>query len=99
MCGLRLPIEDAGVQFFVVGRFEVLERPHPVSFSWRCSPWLDASIERLVTVSLAHQGHGETLMTIDHTLFRPNWSSSTVGDGRSSSDQLNGALSRLPEGR
>ena len=68
---IRFDIEDSGVEFFVVGRFEVLDRPRQLSFTWQCSTWPDPGISSVVTVSFAHHGPEETLMTIDHTLLPP----------------------------
>jgi uncharacterized protein YndB with AHSA1/START domain len=66
---LRLDIEDSGVEFFVVGRFQSLNQPRGLSFTWHCSTWPEPATESVVTVSLDPHGPGQTLMTIEHTLL------------------------------
>jgi uncharacterized protein YndB with AHSA1/START domain len=68
---IRFEIEDSGVEFFVAGRFKVLDPPRRLSFTWQCSTWPDPEIRSVVTVSFARHGRDETLMTIDHTLLPP----------------------------
>jgi uncharacterized protein YndB with AHSA1/START domain len=66
---LRFDIEESGVEFFVAGRFTVLERPRRLTFTWRCSTWPVAAAESVVDISLDPCGHDQTLMTIEHTLL------------------------------
>lgn len=66
---LRFDIEDAGVQFSVAGQFTVVDRPHRLSFTWRCSNWADPGADSLVAVSLDPYLERQTLMTIEHTLL------------------------------
>ena len=66
---LRFDIKDAGAEFSVAGRFTVVDRPHRLSFTWRCSTWPDPSADSLVTVSLDPHPQQQTLMTIEHTLL------------------------------
>jgi uncharacterized protein YndB with AHSA1/START domain len=68
---LRLDIEDSGVEFSVIGRFTMLDRPNQVRFTWTCSTWPDPKTESIVIVSLEHYGQHDTLMTIDHILLPP----------------------------
>ena len=49
---LRFDIEDKGEEFFVVGKFTVLEQPHRISFTWHCSTWGDPDLESVVTIEL-----------------------------------------------
>jgi uncharacterized protein YndB with AHSA1/START domain len=59
-------IEESGVEFFVVGRFTLLDRPCRLAFTWRCSTWPDPDVESIVTVSLDPHGDDLTLMIIEH---------------------------------
>jgi uncharacterized protein YndB with AHSA1/START domain len=66
---LRFDIEDRGEEFFVVGTFTVLERPHRLSFTWHCSTWGDPDLESVVTIELEEIGEAETLLTLEHALL------------------------------
>jgi len=66
---LRFDIEDEGEEFFVVGRFTVLERPHRISFTWHCSTWGDPDLESVVTIELQPIGEAETLLVLEHSLL------------------------------
>jgi uncharacterized protein YndB with AHSA1/START domain len=99
---IRFDIEDSGVEFFVVGRFQGLDRPHQLSFTWQCSTWTDPEISSIVTVSFARHGpdHGaeETLMTIDHTLLAPELVDQHRRGWAAIADQLNDVLSHSGRG-
>jgi uncharacterized protein YndB with AHSA1/START domain len=66
---LRIDIEEDGVEFYVVGRFLELERPHRLRFTWSCSTWTDPDRQSIVSVSLEPHGGVDTLMTIQHMLL------------------------------
>jgi uncharacterized protein YndB with AHSA1/START domain len=66
---LRFDIEDAGIEFSVVGQFTVVDRPHRLSFTWQCTTWPDPTAESLVVVSLDPHPDQQTLMTIEHILL------------------------------
>jgi len=66
---LRIDISDGGVEFYVSGRFLVLDRPGRLSFTWSCSTWPDPSAQSVVNVLLEPHGHEQTLMTIEHSLL------------------------------
>jgi uncharacterized protein YndB with AHSA1/START domain len=69
---LRIDIEESGVEFFVAGRFLVLDRPHRLVFSWTCSTWPEPSLDTTVTVTLDAIGEDETRMTIRHEALPEN---------------------------
>jgi uncharacterized protein YndB with AHSA1/START domain len=96
---IRFDIEDSGVEFFVVGQFEVLDRPRQLSFTWQCSTWPDPEIWSVVTVSFARQGLEETLMTIDHTLLPPELVKQHRRGWAAIAHQLGDVLSRTARGR
>jgi uncharacterized protein YndB with AHSA1/START domain len=66
---LRIDIEEAGVEFYVTGRYLELQRPQRLRFTWSCSTWPDPQWTSIVTVSLEPHGGVDTLMTIQHTLL------------------------------
>ena len=66
---LRFEIEEDGVEFYVAGRYTVVDRPHRLSFTWRCSTWPDPPVDSLVVVSLDPYPDKQTLMTIEHVLL------------------------------
>lgn len=66
---LRFDIEDKGEEFFVVGKFTVLEQPHRISFTWHCSTWGDPDLESVVTIELEEIGEAQTLLTLEHSLL------------------------------
>ena len=66
---LRFDIEDKGEEFFVVGKFTVLEQPHRISFTWHCSTWGDPDLESVVTIELEEIGDAQTLLTLEHSLL------------------------------
>jgi uncharacterized protein YndB with AHSA1/START domain len=66
---LRIDIHEAGVQFYVEGRYIELERPRRLRFTWSCSTWTDPSRESVVTVTLEPHDDVDTLMTIRHELL------------------------------
>lgn len=69
---LRIDIDEAGSQFYVTGKYLVLDRPHQLSFTWSCSTWTDPELESVVTVTLEPHGPAQTLMTIHHALLPPH---------------------------
>jgi uncharacterized protein YndB with AHSA1/START domain len=66
---LRFDIEDEGEEFFVIGKFTVLEPPHRLSFSWHCSTWGDPDLESVVAIELEEIGDVQTLLTLEHSLL------------------------------
>ena len=66
---IRFDIEENGVEFYVVGRFKTLDRPHRLAFSWNCSTWNDPGLESIVTVRLSPHGDGQTLLELEHSLL------------------------------
>jgi uncharacterized protein YndB with AHSA1/START domain len=66
---VRLEIEDAGVRFTVSGNYVTLDRPHRVAFTWSCSTWPDPTVQSLVTVTIAPDGPGASMLTIEHTVL------------------------------
>jgi uncharacterized protein YndB with AHSA1/START domain len=68
---LRIDIDDAGFPLRVTGTYLDLNRPHQLSFTWKCTAWPDPDHESVVTVLLAPHGDDQTLMTIRHSLLPP----------------------------
>ena len=68
---LRIEVEDEGVHLTINGRFEVLDRPHRIRFTWNCTAWRPPAADSVVTVTFEPVG-GDTLMTIHHAALPPD---------------------------
>jgi uncharacterized protein YndB with AHSA1/START domain len=93
---LHIDIEDAGVEFFVTGRFTVLKRPRELEFTWHCSTWPAACMESVVNVRLDRHGDQATLMTIEHTLLPPGLLERHQAGWAAIARQLDAALRATP---
>ena len=91
---LHFLIEETGVEFSVAGQFTMLDRPHRLSFTWRCSTWPDPSADSLVVVSLVPHQHQQTLMTIEHTLLPDGLADQHQAGWMAIAAQLEAALTR-----
>lgn len=91
---LRFDIEDAGIEFSVEGRFTVVDRPHRLTFTWRCSTWADPRADSMVVVSLDPHQRQQTLMTIEHTLLPDGLAEQHQTGWMAIAAQLEAALSR-----
>ena len=89
---LRIDIEDGGAEFWVSGRYLVLDRPRRLSFSWSCSTWPDPGLQSVVNVLLEPHDGGQTLMTIEHTLLPPGLTGQHQRGWAAIADQLAGEV-------
>ena len=93
---LRFDIEDKGEEFFVVGKFTVLEQPHRLSFTWHCSTWGVPDLDSVVTTGFEEMGEAQTLLTLEHSLSPSTSSSSMSGAGRDAAQLGEVLRRRLP---
>jgi uncharacterized protein YndB with AHSA1/START domain len=93
---LRIDIADGGTEFFVTGRYLVLDRPARLAFTWTCSTWPDTSVESVVNVLLEAHGSGQTLMTIEHSLLPPGLTDQHARGWTAIAGQLDRALASTP---
>ena len=91
---LRFEIEEDGVEFYVAGRYTVVDRPHRLSFTWWCSTWPDPAVDSLVVVSLAPYPQQRTLMTIEHVLLPDGLAGQHESGWIAIAGQLQAALGR-----
>ena len=96
---LRIDIEDSGAEFWVSGRYLVLDRPRRLSFSWSCSTWPDPSLQSVVNVLLEPHDGGQTLMTIEHTLLPPGLAGQHQRGWAAIADQLAAELAAASAAR
>jgi len=69
---LRIDIDDHGFRLQVTGTYLDLNRPHQLSFTWKCTAWPEPDRESVVTVAFRPHGDDQTLMTIRHALLPPD---------------------------
>jgi uncharacterized protein YndB with AHSA1/START domain len=94
---LRIDIHEAGVQFYVEGKYLELERPRRLRFTWSCSTWADPNRESVVTVTLEPHGFVETFMTIRHELLPDEHIANHERGWTLIAQQLEGGLRRQSE--
>jgi uncharacterized protein YndB with AHSA1/START domain len=68
---LRIEMVDPGGVVHVTGEYLALDPPRLLRFTWNSD--FGGGFDSIVSVTLEPHGHGQTLMTIEHTRLPREW--------------------------